>query len=174
MAVNRLLNADEDVVMEIKRHSYFAIKNVVLTLLVGFAPIVVVSLLPPILENTFGSLVRNLAWIWAIGGLIGVAIAWYQYTHDTWFITTKRLIHTHRPTPINQQLSTTSLLKVEDVTIHKRGLLANQLNYGDVVCQTSAAESNFEFRGVSEPLKVLNTVDSTRDKLRKSVLRDAD
>lgn len=172
MAANSILNDGEKIVLEIKRHPYFAVKNAVFTLLIGFAPLGVVSILSPILGGTLGSLLRDLAWLWAIGSLIGVAIVWYRFTHDVWLVTTKRLIHTQRVTPINQQLSSTSLLKVEDVTIHKRGILANQLNYGDVICQTSAAESNFEFRGVADPLKVLNTVDNTRDTVRKGLFRD--
>jgi hypothetical protein len=149
LAANTLLNADEEVVMEIKRHPYFAVKNTVMTSLAGFAPLAVVYLLVPSFESGLGSMLRTLAWIWAIGSLVGIAIVWYQFVNDIWLITTKRLIHSQRTSPINQQLSTTSLLKIEDVNIRQRGLLANQLNYGDVVCQTSAAESRFEFRGVS-------------------------
>ncbi len=76
---------------------------------------------------------------------------WYL---DVWIITNKRIIDIEQISFFNSEFSEFMLDKVQDVTIDKKGFLANIFNYGDVQIQTAGISRYFIFKQVPNPRKI--------------------
>jgi hypothetical protein len=82
-------------------------------------------------------------------------------------VTNQRLIDSLRTTPLNQQISSTDLINVQDINIKRRGVMATMFNFGDVICQTASTEGMFTFLGVGQPADLMEMLDRLRDEARK-------
>ena len=103
--------------------------------------------------------------------LIRLALIWYRYHHDYWVVTNQRVIDIKRNNPLNMQISTADLVNIQDMTIHRNGLLKTMLDYGDVICQTAGTDADFKIVGVKDPRAVQALVDRERDRERLRVRR---
>lgn len=155
---------DESVIVRTTRHPIFLIRRLALTIAIGLLPALIVNLIPALFDGGINNLLYTLALIWAVLAAGAAFIQWYSFQHDQWIITNKRLLHYVEPLPFTRRFSSTSILRVEDVSVEQLGLFAVRFDYGNVLCQTSAKENNFEFKGVPRPAKVLQTIDSIREK----------
>jgi len=86
---------------------------------------------------------------------VRILLNWFVYHNDIWVITNQRLIDSYKRTPFNHTLSTADLVNLQDMTVHRRGILQTTLNYGDVVCETAGANGReFVLTGVPHPQEV--------------------
>jgi hypothetical protein len=118
------------------------------------------------LGGAIGGVVLAVSIVWlAVWLVYGYAI-WYRHQHDEWILTDQRLIDSYKAHWFSQRVSSADLVNVQDISVHKSGLLPSLFNFGDVVCQTAGTESRFVLIAVPRPADVLSIIDRTRDAAR--------
>lgn len=75
---------------------------------------------------------------------------------DVWIITDKRVIDIEQISLFNSEFSEFMLAKIQDVSVDKKGFLANIFDYGDVHIQTAGMARVFIFKQVPNPLHIKN------------------
>lgn len=118
------------------------------------------------LDGTGARVFWFVAAIWALYWLVRIALTWYAYHNDLWVITNQRIVDSFRPNPFNIRLSTADLVNVQDMTVHRSGIMRTIFDYGDIVCQTAASNQDFRLVGIPEPREVQVIVDRERDRER--------
>lgn len=118
------------------------------------------------LGGTLGQVVIAVSAVWLAVWLVYGYFVWYRHRHDEWILTDQRLIDSYKPHWFSQRVSSADLVNVQDISVHKSGLLQSVFNYGDVVCQTAGTESRFVLSSVPDPAEVLSLIDRTRDAAR--------
>ena len=168
------LQSGENVLLLCRRHFMFLYPRLVALFLV--------TLLPPIallilvnrtagLDGLGGKVTIGIAVVWFVYWVIRTYFTWYKYNHDIWVVTNQRLVDRQKPNWIKQSMASADLVYIEDMAIHKNGILATAFNLGDVRCQTAGQEANFVLSGIPKPDKVLALIDSTRDAARREIGR---
>src|SRR3989304_873388 len=66
----------------------------------------------------------------------------YRYDNDIWVVTNQRLIDSTKRNWFNHEISTTDLVDIEDITMHRVGIFGTLFNFGDVECQTAGEKRN--------------------------------
>ncbi len=161
------LQQDEVVVAVRKRHPVYVILKGILALVIAGLAIWLFSWLSGASPWTTS------IWGWLMGATVVIValylgLLFYRYQNDLWIVTNQRLIDSLRTTPVNQSISSTDLINVQDIRIERRGILATIFNFGDVVCQTASTEGEFSFRGVGDPKGLMEKLDRLRDEARRS------
>jgi len=166
MALPITLQADEKLVAVKKRHPIYVI-------LKGIADVVIAGLLIwgiSWVSNNIASASGIWPWLYVVvilaaAGYLGVIL--YSYFNDLWIVTNQRLVDSLRKTPFNHALSSTDLINVQDINVHKRGIMPTLFNFGDVVCQTASTNGTFSFSGVGQPAQLMEMLDRLRDEARR-------
>jgi len=160
------LQKDEEVIALIRRHPIRVILDIVVA--------VIVALLLLALFGWAASRVPFLSWLWTgliiivvLGVVTAVVLDLYRYRNDLWMITNQRIVDSTRHSPFHHTLSTADLVNVQDINIHRQGLLPTLFKFGDVSCQTASQSNLFIFMGVGNPEQVLGLVDAQRDLARQ-------
>jgi hypothetical protein len=103
---------------------------------------------------------------WVVYWVVRAGLTWYRYHHDIWVITNQRLIDSHRNNPFDLRIATADLVNVQDMSVHRQGVLRTLLDYGDIVCQTAAEMEEFTLSGIPDPRDTQALVDKERDRER--------
>jgi uncharacterized membrane protein YdbT with pleckstrin-like domain len=90
------------------------------------------------------------------GSLLGVTAFFMIYhfldwRNDHYIITSLRVLHVERVLLLREDRDEAPLERVQDVQVKQEGVLANVLDFGDVVIQTAAATEQIIFTDVSHP-----------------------
>jgi hypothetical protein len=103
--------------------------------------------LPPIVQSIAGLVVL------VISGLIflGSVIAHYVYSRSFMLITNENIIEVKQISLFSRRVAHLSMINVEDVTVHKDGILQTVLNYGSLFVQTAGERENFNFTNAPDP-----------------------
>lgn len=90
-------------------------------------------------------------------GLIAVLALWVWWENRL-VLTNKHVVQYTRLGIFNHSISQLNLTNVQDVTYSQRGVLANLLDYGDVVVETAGEQVNFVFRYVPDPEPIASQI----------------
>ncbi|MGC9349355.1 MAG: cyclic nucleotide-binding domain-containing protein [Anaerolineae bacterium] len=85
-------------------------------------------------------------------GLIGVMV--YQYINwrdDMFVLTTQRIVHIERVWPFTLQREETSLDNIEDIYEVRTGVLANTMDFGNLIAQTAGETVEIDMDYISHP-----------------------
>jgi membrane protein YdbS with pleckstrin-like domain len=160
------LQSDEKLVAVKKRHPVYVI-------LKGIAAVVIAGLLIwgiSWVSSNVASASALWPWLYVVVILavaLYVGILLYRYYNDLWIVTNQRLVDSLRRTPFNHELASTDLINVQDINVHKRGIMPTIFNFGDVVCQTASTHGTFSFSGVGHPAQLMEDLDRLRDEARR-------
>lgn len=84
-----------------------------------------------------------------LGGLlIWDFIDWYD---DRFALTTQRVLHVERKGPFGSMIEEASLADIQDVLEVRPNVLANLLDYGDIIIQTAGDSAKIDFTEVGKP-----------------------
>ncbi len=153
----------ERIILLLRKHPITNAKWIIMTLLLLTGPTLltlfgVFSLMP-----TGFSLVITLAWYLVTSAYaIESFLDWY---FNVYFVTTNRVVDVDFYNLINKRVSDAEIEKIQDVSYSTGGVLRTMLNYGDVLIQTAAEVSEFEFAAVPNPEKVVKILDDLRQKV---------
>src|SRR5688572_2333381 len=127
-----------------RKHWIFLWPTIVFYALVAIVPVLLLRWL----LDTAGILddINPVFWIvaglWLIFWGIRLVLTWYRYHHDFWVITSQRLVDCRRRHPFDLTVSTADLVNVQDMSVHRNGVLATILDFGNIVCQTASADTH--------------------------------
>ena len=148
---------DEEVVKLVRRHPVNVLINMTIPMVMLIISLYILLVMNPDL-GFIGSLFEFVFASLGVLALLAIALFAYRYWYDVWIITSRRLIDFARAHPFDKKIKVTSLNKVQDVGVSKNGILATLLDFGDVRCRTASTDSNFVFKGVAEPTKIMDSI----------------
>ncbi len=161
----------ETILQLVRRHWFFLWPRTILWTLYAIVPVAVGS----IILDAIGGLGKHYSWLWWIAvlvwllyGAVRLALNYYRYHNDIWVITNQRLIDSYKSNPFNLRVDTADLVNMQDIGIHRSGLFATMLHFGDVVCETAGADRvPFTITGVPNPEAIQLLIDKERDRERQ-------
>jgi uncharacterized membrane protein YdbT with pleckstrin-like domain len=159
------LLADEHLIKRLHRHGVFLLTKLLGAVIFGAVPAVILLFL----SVAGGLILLMVAVIWALAALVAAYFIWYRYEHDEWIITDQRLIDSEKQDWFDQQLVSTDLIQIEDMSVKKHGLLQTLFDYGDLRCETAGEHARFILHGIPDPSGVLDVVDTARDDARRKL-----
>jgi hypothetical protein len=166
------LQAGESVVLRCRRHPIYLCLRLAGTVFAAVVPVALVlwlGLATVGLGGAVGAVLAGVCAIWALYWAIRGYFIWYRHEHDEWIVTNQRLLDTYKRHWFDQQIASADLINVQDITVHRSGLLPTIFNFGDVRCQTAGTDSVFVLSGIPTPSKALATIDATRDAARTEI-----
>jgi membrane protein YdbS with pleckstrin-like domain len=160
------LQKDEVVVKVLRRHPVRVIMEVAV-MIIGLLLLIALFTWLGGLFSFLSGIAMILSGLAGLIVLVIVGLEIYRYRNDIWVITNQRIVDSTKNSPFNHTLSTADLVNVQDINIHRRGVLATLFKFGDVTCQTASQSNLFIFKGVGNPEQVLALVDAHRDLARQ-------
>jgi hypothetical protein len=121
------------------------------------------------LEGTARNVAIAASVLWCGYWLVRGYFTWFRYQHDVWVVTDQRLIDGLRRHWFHRQVASADLVDIEDVSVHRSGLLPTMFDFGDLRVQTAGEQSNFVLAGIPHPAHVLTVVDAARDAARRQL-----
>jgi CRP-like cAMP-binding protein/uncharacterized membrane protein YdbT with pleckstrin-like domain len=115
---------------------------------------------------------QSLFWpLLAVGIPLGLFLTWFRYEdwrNDVYQLTEDRIIDVERlPLGLREERREASLAMIQDIGYEIPGVIANLLNYGNVVIETAGREAAFTFSWVHQPRRVQQEVFSRMDAFRE-------
>ena len=153
---------DEKLISEIRKHP-FGLFVVYFTGMVVTASLFIIFIILPsfVLNNDAVSEsvnTSNLNTILAIIGgiltllsLVVTAIGAYLYQSNVVLVTSEKIAQVLYRSIFDRKISQLSIGDVQDVTVTKKGILANLFNYGTLVIETAGEQQNYTFTFTPDP-----------------------
>ena len=91
---------------------------------------------------------------------------WTETYLDVWTLTNERIISRDQKGLFNRVVSELELVKVQDVTVEQKGLMATFLGYGDIYIQSAGEMERFVFQQVPHPYKVAKTIQNLDEQIK--------
>jgi hypothetical protein len=152
-----------------RRHWFFLWPKTFLLLLVAIVPVALAVWLLDLagIFDDLGIFFWIVAALWLGYWAIRMFFNWYAYHNDIWVVTNQRIIDSFKPHPFSKRVATADLVNIQDMSVHKSGVLASVLNFGDVLCQTAGVGAEtFRITGIPRPENVQLLIDRERDRER--------
>lgn len=159
---------NEEIILFLRAHPITTFGWILTGILLVITP---VFLFPYLLLNNFLP-------IKYAGFIPAVILVWYLFTFSyllvsflLWYftvsiVTNERIIDIDQINILNNKFSATILVKVEDVTMRRGGLISTFFDFGNVFIQTAGTEENFEFLEVPHPeevVKIINNISQHKE-----------
>ncbi len=146
------LEADEHIILEVRKHWIVFLSYAVGLLFSALAPFIIFAFIQIIFPNVGNlnipgnvtALFLFFYCLWLLFLWASFFINWTKYYLDVWYVTEKRIIAVDQRSIFDRAISNLRFDKIQDVTIDVRGILPTLLKFGDVKVQT-AGEDNYEF-----------------------------
>jgi hypothetical protein len=168
------LQEGEQVLQVYRRHWLYLWPRLFPDTLIAAVPVVAIAVLlskAGALDSTGAKVFWIAAAAYLVYWAVRMLLTYYRYHNDIWTITNQRVVDSFRTSPFNLKISTADLINVQDMTVERNGLLRTALDYGDIVCQTSAELQEFRLAGIHHPQQVQLLVDKERDRERARAYR---
>jgi hypothetical protein len=163
------LQGGERILELCRRHWFFLWPKTLILLLVAVVPVVLAIWLLSLIDvfDDLGIFFWIPAGLWLAYWAVRTFFNWYAYHNDIWVVTNQRIIDSFKPHPFNKRVSTADLVNIQDMSIHKSGIFASLMNFGDVICQTAGVGAEtFRITGIPRPESVQLLIDRERDRER--------
>lgn len=153
---------DERIVLLLRRHPVTNVKWILITIALLAGPTIlsilnVLSFLPA----GYPFIVNMVWYMFTASFAIGNFLNWY---FNVYFITDERIVDVDFYNLINKKVSDAEIEKIQDVSYLTGGVLRTMLNFGDVIIQTAAEVSEFDFNDVPSPEKVVRILNDLMEK----------
>lgn len=167
------LQQGETVTLRCRRHWVYFYSKMAATVVAGILPIVALLLIVRAIDDglggTAGKIALLISAVWALYWLIRGYFTWYRYQNDLWVVTNQRIVDSVKRHWFHHRMASADLVNVEDMAVHRDGILPTMFNFGDLRCQTAGQQANFILAGIPNPTKVLGVVDAARDAARREL-----
>jgi uncharacterized membrane protein YdbT with pleckstrin-like domain len=154
----------ERIILLLRQHPVVNIPWIVVTVLMLFVPtgvrfLGILSTLPAGFD-----LVVTLGWyLFMMIYALEKFLSWF---FNVYFVTDRRVIDVDFYNLIDKRVSDADISKIQDVSYTTAGVFGTVLDYGDVVIQTAAEVSEFDFESVPNPEKVTKILDDLKVKTK--------
>lgn len=145
----------EEILFNVRRHPiglvFMYVSFILMLTLVAVVAVMAPTWLPDYDANTVKTVSAAVFLVAAVFSGIYVMIGHVVYTSNRWILTSDSLTQVTRSSLFNQQNSQLSLANLEDVTVHKDGILAHMFNFGVLKAETAGERSKFSFIYCPDP-----------------------
>jgi hypothetical protein len=177
------LGHGEEVIMFIRTHWIFLLRDVAGIVLLFLMPTVFIWLLQyfglvpgfQIFGVSFYSLTDIVIYMWGMFCWLMIAERFTDYSLDFWVLTNKRLVESELKKLFDRKLATLELQDIEDITVESPGFFSNYFGYGNLEVQTAGAKNEFEQTQIANPEHVQQVIFDAKLKdehERRSFLKD--
>lgn len=160
------LEPGEHVVMQVRKHWFLFLIELLPYALLAVVPFLVPALLgmSPLLANYAPyfdyntELARAGLGIWL---LVTWTLAWGAFTRyflNVWILTSQRIATIKQHRYFVREVSSLLLTRVQDVTTNVNGVLPSLLGIGDIKVQSAGADIVFTMRGIPRPEQMRNLI----------------
>lgn len=159
---------EEQIILFLRKHFITNIPWIFISFVMFLAPAIVMT--TGILNTVPANFRFIFIMIWYL-----VSVAYTLESFLTWFfnvyiITDERIVDVDFYNLTYKEVSDANLDKIEDVTYKMGGVIRTLFNYGDVLIQTAAEITNFEFLAVPYPDKVVKVLQDLRMEEQQEVI----
>jgi len=144
----------EKILLLLRRHFITNLRWVLVSVFLALVPTALPFLELEILNGFSIKFRLLLAIVWYLITLIYIFENFLNWYFNVYIITNKRIVDIDFWGLLYRNVSEANLANVEDVTHKVGGVSQTIFNYGDVLVQTAAERSEFDFHGVPHPGKV--------------------
>lgn len=153
------LDPSETVLLQLRKHWFVYVTNVFITLFIASVPFIVGVILSAIgaipklpifhgIEVFGGEL-----WLFVIW--VSLFALWTNYYLDLWIITDHRLFNLDQVGLFDRQITSCSLERIQEITVHTQNVFETLLGYGTLEIQTAGPTSDhIRVEGIAHPEKV--------------------
>jgi hypothetical protein len=147
---------NEEVLIFLRRHWFVMFLNALFFVFLMALPFIIFWLTPQglvtyiagtawqgVLVMFFGSYYM-LMWLFFFAALV-------DYYLDVWIVTSERIIDIQQISLFKHIVAEQRIVRVQDVTSSRQGIIPTFLNYGDVNIQTAGEMERFSFKQVPDP-----------------------
>lgn len=145
----------EKVVLLLRKHSIVLYTQLGISLLLALLPVMAYIFFEYYINE------YELAALYLFGASLYYMLLWLAtfrtmtlYTLNTVIITDRRIIDKEQSNFFNQKVSEFHVSRIQDVTVHTRGIVQTVFRFGEVFVQTAASETHFQFHQIPEPHQV--------------------
>lgn len=166
------LQNGEEVLLFCRRHWLYLWSRLALLAIYAIIPVVALTWLAAAtagLGSGFGRIVLIVDAVWLVFWAIRGYFTWFRYENDIWVVTNQRVVDSLKRHWFHHRIASADLVDIEDMAVHREGILQTAFNFGDVRCQTAGEVANFILAGIPSPTNVLGTVDAARDAARRDL-----
>ncbi len=144
------LREDEWVIFSEQRHWAHLVRKVAppLLLFLFLFPVFLFLLASP---SYFGKIAAILLALPLIALISLVGWQYFNWCDDYFVVTTQRVVHSERVWPVRESFEESSLENIQDIYQVRPGLVANVLNYGNLVLQTAGETVEIDMDFVANP-----------------------
>ncbi len=151
---------EEQIILFLRKHFVTNVPWIFISFVMFLVPTVVTS------TNILSTVPANFRFIFMMIWYL-VSVAYTLESFLTWFfnvyiITDERIVDVDFYNLTYKEVSDANLDKIEDVTYKMGGVIRTLFNYGDVLIQTAAEVTNFDFLAVPYPDKVVKVLQDLR------------
>ena len=153
------LEPGEHVVMEVRKHWFLFLIDLLPLAVLAVAPLLIPSVLHLVSPlNDFASsfdfsspLARVTLSAWWLLLWSASFNAFTKYFLNAWILTNERVVEIKQHGFFNREVSSLFLNRIEDVTTETVGVLASLLDIGNINAQTAGTIERFTMRGIPRP-----------------------
>jgi uncharacterized membrane protein YdbT with pleckstrin-like domain len=167
------LEKDEHVILEVRKHWFFLLTEIVLTIIFAFLPIIIFPILEGLglkMDISSVSLTFFFYLIWLLILWTFAFIFWTNHYLDVWVITNQKIFDIEQHRLFTRDVSILHYEKIQDITYEVHGLINSLLNLGDIHVQTAGTERNFTIKGVKDPAYIQRKLNEVL--LKKQISKD--
>ncbi len=147
----------EELLLEVRKHSFGLILLIVTGILIAFAVFLVVIVLASVgflsdvgLDSA-RPFIALLGFILAVLAVVVTGINAQLYRSNVVYVTNEKIAQVLYVTLFHRKISQLNIGDVQDVTVTQQGFLAHAFNYGTLVIETAGEQQNYTFTFVPEP-----------------------
>lgn len=152
---------DETVILQVRKHWFVLLQESVGTILLGLAPIVLISI--SIRAEILPTLSPPLVWfiyaLWLLVVWIALSIIWTVYYLDAWIVTDRRIVSIEQRGLFRRMVTSWRMERVQEVTIHVDNIVETLLGFGSIVVETAGPSDQFaRMHGIPHPERIQNAI----------------
>jgi membrane protein YdbS with pleckstrin-like domain len=150
------LESDEHIVLQVRRHWFIIITQLLSLTVVALIPILAYIFLEKMVTSVLDhdgayALLLFLYVVWLLFIWMAMFHVWTNYYLDVWTLTNKRFVAIDQRGMFHRTSASFRLERLQDVTTSVDGIIATLLDYGTLEMQTAGEERNFRERGLPSP-----------------------
>jgi hypothetical protein len=154
---------DEVILLFLRRHFITNIPWILATFLLLLLPVVFLAILTllPSLNLPVGLTIVLIAFYYLISTsyAFGKVISWF---YNIGIVTQKRIVDLDSHNILAHNSATATFNEIVDVKFHQHGFFQSTFDYGNIVLQTEALHTNFEFDAAPKPTAVADIISDLR------------
>ena len=169
MHINTLLQADEKVIVIVRKHWIVLSNTILVALLVAVVPLAI-----PLWVTGLAPFVMHLFWFFYFMVLtllwVGVGFTIVDYLLDAWVVTDTRLIDVEQSGLFNRKVTTLNLKNIQDIVVEVSGITQTALHVGTILIETAGEHTRLVIPNAPYPEEVKQIILQTASAQNKSTV----